>query len=71
MTIKKKKSRMDEWFDLPIEEVAKRTKQAAKGYLAHKSEHLSSQFAHPEHMERAELLAEQIKQDKELGKSEE
>lgn len=56
-----KKSRMSEWFDLPREEVAKKTTQAAKGYLAHKTEILSSQFAHPEYMEEAELRAEQIK----------
>jgi hypothetical protein len=55
-----KKSRMSEWFDAPRDEVAKRTMRAAKGYVAHKSEVLSSQFAHPEHMEEAELRAEQI-----------
>jgi hypothetical protein len=57
----KKKSRMSEWFDAPREEIAKKTTQAAKGYLAHKTEVLSSQFSHPEYMEEAELRAEQIK----------
>lgn len=69
MAEKKKKEKrltLSEWFDLPKEEMEKRTMQAAKGYLAHKSELLSSQFAHPEYMEQSELLAEQIKdlQDK-------
>jgi len=53
----KKKNRMDEWFDTPINEVAKRTTQFAKGYLAHKAEETSSPFAHPEYMEQAELWA--------------
>lgn len=60
MATKKKKSNMSSWFDAPIEEVEKRTTRAAKGYLAHKSELLSSQFNHPEYMEEAELRAEQI-----------
>jgi hypothetical protein len=56
--------KMDEWFSLPPEEISKRTVQFAKGYLAHKSEELSSPFAHPEYMEQAELRAEQIRNKK-------
>lgn len=57
----KKKNRMDEWFDMPREEVAKRTTAFAKGYLAHKAEETSSPYAHDEYMEEAELRAEQAK----------
>lgn len=57
----KKKSKLDEWFGAPREEIEKKTVRAAKGYLAAKSEVLSSQFSHPEYMEEAELRAEQIK----------
>lgn len=51
----KKKSRLNTWFDLPQDEVAKRTTQFAKGYLAHKAEETSSPYAHNEYMEQAEL----------------
>lgn len=61
---KKKPSLLDQWAMESREDTVRRTTLAAKGYLAHKSETLSSQFAHPEYMERAELLAEQIKQGK-------
>lgn len=54
--------RLDDWFNLPREEVARRTLRTAKTYLAEKSDTYSSQFAHPEYMEHAELLAEQIGQ---------
>lgn len=66
MTEKKKKLKLSEWFDLPKEEMERRGLQAAKEYVALKSELLSSQFAHPEYMEQAELWADQIKnlQDK-------
>lgn len=63
MTSKKKKpSAMDQWFGAGVsrDDVSKRTLRAAKGYLAHKTETLSSQFSHPELMEEAELRAEQI-----------
>jgi len=56
----KKKSRMDAWFDLPTDEVVKRTTQFVKGYTAHKAEETSSPYAHQEYMEQAELWAEQI-----------
>lgn len=59
-----KKSRMDSWFDLPREEIAKRTTQFAKGYLAHKTEEWSSMYSHPEYMEEAELRADQIKEQR-------
>lgn len=57
----KKKSRLDTWFDTPRDEVAKRTRQFAKGYLAHKTEETSSPYAHDEYMEQAELWAQQDK----------
>ena len=59
-----KKSRLDDWFSLPAGEVSKRTTHFAKGYLAHKTEELSSPFAHEEYMEQAELRSEQIKDKK-------
>jgi len=52
-----KKERSTDWFSMPREQVAKRTTQFAKGYLAHKAEETSSPFAHPEYMEQAELYA--------------
>ncbi len=58
------KGRMDDWFDLPREEVAKRTTHFAKGYLAHKAEELSSPFSHDEYMEQAELYADDEDRDK-------
>ncbi len=53
-----RKKRSSDWFDIPIDEVRKRTTQFAKGYLAHKAEETSSPFSHPEYMEQAELYAE-------------
>jgi hypothetical protein len=57
--------KLDDWFSRPREEVVKSTMRAAKGYMAEKTQVLSGgQFAHPEYMEHAELLAEQIKEGK-------
>lgn len=63
---RRKVGRMEEWFNLPREEMEKRTTQLAKGYLAHKSEAQDEiadpLFSHPEYNEQAELRAEQIKE---------
>lgn len=70
MASKKKQSSMDRWFNAPSDEVAKRTTQFAKGYLAHKTEDWQSNYAHPEMMEEAELRAEQAKEAQNNGSSE-
>lgn len=58
---KKKPTLLDQWATESREETSRRTLRTAKEYSALKSEQWHSFFAHPEHMERAELLAEQIK----------
>lgn len=65
MAAKKKKGRLEEWFDLPRDQVAKRTAIFIKAYGAHKAEEpyvvADPLFAHKEYIEQAELRAEQIK----------
>jgi hypothetical protein len=57
LLMRNKKNKMDAWFNLPKEDISKRTTHFAKGYLAHKAEESFSPFAHNEYMEQAELYA--------------
>lgn len=64
MAAKKKKGSMDLLLNATADEREKQTTRASKGYMAHKTEEWRSNYAHPEYMERAELLAEQFKEMK-------